>query len=488
MKIFDDIRYFIYQINISALHVYIEKDNNVEPFFSYPEGNVIDYNKALTSFETKIEENYDEEKFILFTSSVFNQKNPKLRLLFDAIISKYFYLQNTINKFLNKISEIAYKSHYQDFYYLIYQMKDCINSFIKYDFLILNLKTASSSTEYIFDKATTTISVEDFNLENDLFEYDLSLDKVKDVELSLKIYFKTQSVLAEYYFTKQYYLDLLEKELSKLMMNFIFTKEKELYINKLESIINKNKKELETKNVKLLSQLNVITVLEKSRDSLFSNIYHQLLTPLNSILGFTLYLQSFHKDDFNPSTLEDIISIESNALYLLYNILNIIEYTKMTSGTLTYNNELFLVKDSLNNINKVSRLFSNISNTNISITYPEKNLNIFFDYKKIEQILYSLMFFLSSYDIPQINLSIDDDSSKVYFIFTILKSNLPKTPFNELNKIINNPYKETKFDNINLFFLSLAVKIILDSGNKINIDNSFDSINIKISIRKDNQK
>ncbi len=241
------------------------------------------------------------------------------------------------------------------------------------------------------------------------YEYDFTYNNMssdENIQFDLNVSFENQFssiitlFLKESYspslqisYEKKIILPNLQKLLGFLIYSFFYLNEQKSYIENLEEIVTQNKSELKTKNQQLLRQLHTISEIEQSRNLIFSKIYHQLLTPLNSILGFSMYIINFAGNSLSKDILNDIENIEVNALFLLYNILDIIDYTKFMTNSFVAKYEPFDFHQVNEIIIKLINFMQKYFDNRIELEIFNPDFNFIHDYKRIEQLIFTLLFF-----------------------------------------------------------------------------------------------
>ncbi|MFZ8932755.1 MAG: PAS domain-containing hybrid sensor histidine kinase/response regulator [Bacteriovoracaceae bacterium] len=150
----------------------------------------------------------------------------------------------------------------------------------------------------------------------------------------------------------------------------------------------------------------------KSKESFFALMSHEIRTPINIILGATEAILINNKVDGED---KKFIQYIENSSSLLLNIINdILEYSKMQSTKITFNNENFNL---LANIKKLMKTFVPLldkkdNKLKLNIINAEVDFNIYSDPGRINQVLTNLISnankFSSQSDI-EINLKIQDD-------------------------------------------------------------------------------
>jgi len=423
-----EIRHFSCFINFEDLKQYYFT------IFSFP---LIEQKQFKIEEFNKFIKSNNLESYILKVSS----KNYSLIFAFPACNDKYESLFNFLfSSFTEHISKIEYNQYsiISEFYELtLHEIIKEENQNKKLDtFFQYILNKVANYFEAIQGYFHLKLMLNDIN-----YEYDYSLSSKSNESnypFELKITFANQfSAIITLFlkdsksdnlfigYEKKLILQKLENTLGFLIYSFFFLTEQESYIENLEEIVVQSKSELKTKNQQLLRQLHTITEIEQSRNLIFSKIYHQLLTPLNSILGFSMYIINFASNSLSKDILNDIENIEVNALFLLYNILDIIDYTKIITNSFSCKYEPFDFHQVNDIIIKLIGFLQRYFDTKIEFDLLESDFNFVHDYKRIEQIIFSLLFFsLSSktHAIYLLRIRLDEKEKRKLLISIIIES------------------------------------------------------------------
>ena len=137
------------------------------------------------------------------------------------------------------------------------------------------------------------------------------------------------------------------------------------------------------------SQNKKIISADKIKTKFLSNVSHELRTPLNSIIGFSQLLQNPALGKLNVKQSEYIKDIQTAGVHLLGMINEILDISKIESGTMKLNLSTFdlslCITETLNILKPL------LDEKNIKIIKNFDNLEITADYQKIQQILFNLI-------------------------------------------------------------------------------------------------
>ena len=176
---------------------------------------------------------------------------------------------------------------------------------------------------------------------------------------------------------------------AKIISNLI----KEIELGKIMKMqteaLQKGITEVERANRIIKKQNKKILAADKIKTEFLSNISHELRTPLNSIIGFSELLMNPKTGTLNDKQAEFIKDIQSEGIQLLGMINEILDMTKIESGTVALNLREF-------DINQVITETLNI----LKPLYEKKQIKIVMecgstiikaDYLKIRQILFNII-------------------------------------------------------------------------------------------------
>jgi signal transduction histidine kinase/FixJ family two-component response regulator len=142
-------------------------------------------------------------------------------------------------------------------------------------------------------------------------------------------------------------------------------------------------------NFELKMKVLELEKASKVKDEFFSNMNHEIRTPLNAIVGFTELLMrtKLSEDQRN------MLKLVKSASDLLLSIVNdILDYSKIESGKLTLESELFDLKDCIFVIYELLKVKSNAKNINFEL-FLDNNLPKYVkgDKTRLSQILTNLL-------------------------------------------------------------------------------------------------
>lgn len=129
---------------------------------------------------------------------------------------------------------------------------------------------------------------------------------------------------------------------------------------------------------------------EKAKNQFISNVSHELRSPLNSIIGFTDLLHSQFVGKLNSKQLEYVDDIRIASLHLLNMVNEILDMSKIESGTVKLNISKFNLFSNIKEVLNILEPLYSKKNIDIIIETNQGN-EITADYQKIQQILINLL-------------------------------------------------------------------------------------------------
>ena len=138
------------------------------------------------------------------------------------------------------------------------------------------------------------------------------------------------------------------------------------------------------------SQNKKIVAADKIKNEFLASVSHELRTPLNAIIGFSDILTSQVYGDLNDKQVTYVKDIQIAGIQLLGMVNEILDISKIEANAIKLVKRYFEVSRPV--IETCNILMPLIKNKNINLSYHiDKDIDIFADYQKIQQVLYNLL-------------------------------------------------------------------------------------------------
>ena len=138
------------------------------------------------------------------------------------------------------------------------------------------------------------------------------------------------------------------------------------------------------------SQNKKIVAADKVKNEFLASVSHELRTPLNAIIGFSDILTSKVYGELNNKQAEYVKDIQIAGIQLLGMVNEILDISKIEANAIKLVKRYFEVSRPV--IESCNILMPLIKNKNINVSYHiNKDIDIFADYQKIQQVLYNLL-------------------------------------------------------------------------------------------------
>ncbi|KPA16508.1 signal transduction histidine kinase [Candidatus Magnetomorum sp. HK-1] len=158
--------------------------------------------------------------------------------------------------------------------------------------------------------------------------------------------------------------------------------------NKLETEVKKRSQELVSQSEKLKITKKKIETATKAKASFLSSMSHELRTPMNGIIGMAQLLYDTKLSKEQLGLTKDICQSGEQLLYVINNIL---DYSKLESNSLKLEEELFNIKDCIQEVVWKKEDEAHIKGLKIDYTIDRNVPEEFYgDYIRIQQILFHL--------------------------------------------------------------------------------------------------
>lgn len=164
------------------------------------------------------------------------------------------------------------------------------------------------------------------------------------------------------------------------------------------------------------SQNKKIVAADKIKNEFLASVSHELRTPLNAIIGFSDILTSQVYGDLNDKQVTYVKDIQIAGIQLLGMVNDILDISKIEANAIKLVKRYFEVSRPV--IETCNILMPLIKNKNINLSYHiDKDIDIFADYQKIQQVLYNLLSNAIKYtpDKGSIVITVTNTAKKVRF-------------------------------------------------------------------------
>lgn len=126
--------------------------------------------------------------------------------------------------------------------------------------------------------------------------------------------------------------------------------------------------------------------LSKIKQRFLANMSHEIRTPLQSIIGFAEYIKKQNKID-----LEAVQAIHSSSEHLLHIVNEVLDYSRISSGSLTLDNEPFGLLPIVREVESAIRIQAQKKNLAFILDTDEMDYTLLGDSFRLRQILYNLL-------------------------------------------------------------------------------------------------
>lgn len=164
------------------------------------------------------------------------------------------------------------------------------------------------------------------------------------------------------------------------------------------------------------SQNKKIVAADKVKNEFLASVSHELRTPLNAIIGFSDILTSKVYGNLSDKQFEYVKDIQIAGIQLLGMVNEILDISKIEANAIKLVKRYFEVSRPV--IETCNILMPLIKNKNINLSYHiDKDIDIFADYQKIQQVLYNLLSNAIKYtpDKGSIVITVTNTAKKVKF-------------------------------------------------------------------------
>lgn len=212
------------------------------------------------------------------------------------------------------------------------------------------------------------------------------------------------------------------------------------HFNNMQDIIRSREEQLECKNRELIIRTQEAVKANMLKGQFLANMSHELRTPLNSIIGFTTRVIKKSGHIISSSQLEDLNIVLEQARHLLDLINNLLDFSKLESGKLQINPELFNITEVAEEAFDMVKKIAEEKN----IKYEQKffsmtDIPIYSDRMKVKQILINLLSNAFKYsEKGTVKLSIDKNEN--FYCISVADEGIGMAP-EDINDIFDEFYQ-----------------------------------------------
>ncbi|NLK95375.1 MAG: HAMP domain-containing histidine kinase [Clostridiales bacterium] len=267
------------------------------------------------------------------------------------------------------------------------------------------------------------------------------------IDLLIKEY-SNLSFLKERY-KKLSTMNVSEKELYHVISVVHDGKEYEIYYVKLtesNSLIYTKDVSVIKENHRLTMEYDEYLKEEKVKNQFYSNISHELRTPINTISSALQINKIYLKDKNSESLLKNQGIIKQNSLRLIRTINNFIDANKVSEGYLVPNFKLCNIVSVVENASLACKTYIESIDNTLTFDSEEEEIYCYVDIDMIERVILNIISNYVKYGKPSgklfINISKNEEIVKIELknnLYTISEEDLPFLfdKFTKLNKALN---------------------------------------------------
>jgi signal transduction histidine kinase len=149
--------------------------------------------------------------------------------------------------------------------------------------------------------------------------------------------------------------------------------------------------EKEKRAAELIIALERAESADRLKSIFLATMSHELRTPLNSIIGFSGILLKLIPGPLNEEQKKQLGMVQLSGRHLLSLINAIIDLSKIESGELIANNEVFNIHDAIEEVIEIVRPSAEIKNIALNIVSTPDIVEILNDKQRVQQVLLNLV-------------------------------------------------------------------------------------------------
>ncbi|MFN0118485.1 MAG: DAHL domain-containing protein [Elusimicrobiota bacterium] len=159
----------------------------------------------------------------------------------------------------------------------------------------------------------------------------------------------------------------------------------------LEKRVGERTVELQKSNQALILANDEAMQASKVKTSFLTNMSHELRTPLNAILGYSEILLEEESEKLNEKSISDLCEIQSAGKHLLRLIGDILDLSKIESGKMQLNTEIFDIAGAVKDMTHLLNPIMKENNNELIVDCQENMGEMNGDLTKITQVIFNLL-------------------------------------------------------------------------------------------------
>ncbi len=150
-----------------------------------------------------------------------------------------------------------------------------------------------------------------------------------------------------------------------------------------------------TERKKLLKELTNAKeradLASKLKTLFYASMSHEIRTPINAILGFIEVIKDIYYEKADDEVKNYFDILENNSRNLLNIISQILDFSRLESGTIKFEPKLVLLNEELIKAKESLSLLANKKSLDISLDLPEEKVTVFADLNAVQSIITNIL-------------------------------------------------------------------------------------------------
>ena len=186
--------------------------------------------------------------------------------------------------------------------------------------------------------------------------------------------------------------DLLTKQQQELQQTNEELQDKAQLLAVQNAEVETKNREIEQARLSLEEKAEQLALTSKYKSEFLANMSHELRTPLNSLLILSKLLSDNQEDNLSPKEVEFAKTIHDSGSDLLALINDILDLSKIESGTISIDVSEFYISDLVEGLDRIFRQVAESKDLDFSISVdPATPKMITTDSKRLQQVLKNLL-------------------------------------------------------------------------------------------------